>query len=1538
MARRINLKFAVLLVVILAVIFGGVGATVLFVNFRDPAVYEKRGDKYFAEGQYSKAEGQYTKSLQQEANNPIVLMKCADAILHTTSDSTFHADERRSRVLGLWERAGALSDTDAQAAAEATELLLDFRYRLARMYRTIAAWNTLFQQADAILNRDPRNVPARKYRAIAQVNRISMLELESDEQQQAFDDLSASLAVAPDNVNLTYWMAQWHLYQSRLSQLDGHEQDAADHRAQADQLIQALADNHPDDLEARLAQIRHQIILLAVDQQRDDATVVALLDHLESLALTADQPLDALEVAQYLAIFDREPLSDDAVAPARGMQRSEDLLRSVLERHPDQLSAISQMAVLCKRQGRIDEAIRWFDKAVKPRPVPISLDAIRMQLIQPHAFTELANIYLTRHDQETDPSRRTELLSLAQRAAAGLRQYVGTTSANADRLEGRLAIIEGDFALAVKKLEQADAQFSGQDDQTLRLAAIALEQQGATGEAIKRLEKLIKLDRNRVRSTDYLALASLVERAGQHERAHHLVDQVMALDPVLPQAKMLKAQLLAADIVRLDATDPGAADEILAEATRLIQEVSQDDPDAGRLRVAALLQGVGRYERARRIFESAYEQHPDQFPLLQKLVALDLQLDDRDRAAQRVDQAAPRFPDHPIMKLMQQQLAEGGDPVVVLEAVLKDQEDPVKVALSLATLYEKTGRIEAAQQQLHAAGQLKPNDRRILEAKMNLALVESDFDEAMSIAEQARSLNLDQADGSFWIGRVEIAQQRYPQAIATLTRGLNLHRHDVDGWRMLGDAHRLTGDNAEASAAYNRALEIRPNSVLVLQRIFSVQDAMGAHEQALDALSRAHHFSPTDQSVKEAYWSYLGQHGDAEQALSFRRSASEQDPDDQTNQRAIANLLIKLGRLDEARDVLDALLGGDGQTDLMNIAAMAAYYRAAGWFDDGLALLQQHVDRRGDDVTSDDWIALARYQRAAGQYPSARAAYQHAVRLETDPFLAASRELGDWLFSIGDYPAAVEQYQRIAGHSDGLPESRAWQRLIEALIYAGRLDTAAGHLDQFTQTHGRNVQEVLLEGLIQAARGNHHRAAQAFDRAVNIGPDFAPAYYFRARHRFEDPDETTQAQVKDDLLAAIRIDPSRISAHDLLVEWHLHPRRSDMTSAIIQLQQWIQVDPDNLAPRVQLASLMLARQYPQLRDVEALLDESAARLPRTHQWHDLRAQLRMRQGRSADALTEWAHAFRMSPSPNTLMKLAAGLLEAGEHQQVLQLFDERPDWIDRSVPLMAMRGRALAANQQPDEAMILFTRAFAFSQGRSDLLNMIALSMRQHLTADQIFQMLEQQVTDDPTSPSALVLASAYAGADRVDDALSVLTRLAEQADDGSALKLTALRTLALMQEQSERYTDVRGNYERILALSPNDAMTLNNLAYLLCERLNDPAAAQPLAQRAVNQFQQTAAYDPLSLANTLDTLGRVQYRLGDLDRAEVTLRKGLRLSPVFSSYVHLGQLLLDRHQPRAAMEQFQIALQMAQNGNDDLGQQQVEQWIQRIHEQAASR
>jgi len=95
--------------------------------------------------------------------------------------------------------------------------------------------------------------------------------------------------------------------------------------------------------------------------------------------------------------------------------------------------------------------------------------------------------------------------------------------------------------------------------------------------------------------------------------------------------------------------------------------------------------------------------------------------------------------------------------------------------------------------------------------------------------------------------------------------------------------------------------------------------------------------------------------------------------------------------------------------------------------------------------------------------------------------------------------------------------------------------------------------------------------------------------------------------------------------------------------------------------------------------------------------------------------------------------------------------------------------------------------------------------------------------------------------------------------------------------------------YQQILTLRPDNVITINNLAWIICEEQGKYQQALELAQRGLEK-----APDYIDL---IDTRGVAYYRLGEFNKAVQDLTRCVKLYPTgtpsaVASNFHLGRAL----------------------------------------------
>ncbi|UVJ44792.1 tetratricopeptide repeat protein [Pseudomonas sp. LS1212] len=130
---------------------------------------------------------------------------------------------------------------------------------------------------------------------------------------------------------------------------------------------------------------------------------------------------------------------------------------------------------------------------------------------------------------------------------------------------------------------------------------------------------------------------------------------------------------------------------------------------------------------------------------------------------------------------------------------------------------------------------------------------------------------------------------------------------------------------------------------------------------------------------------------------------------------------------------------------------------------------------------------------------------------------------------------------------------------------------------------------------------------------------------------------------------------------------------------------------------------------------------------------------------------------------------------------------------------------------------------------------------------------------------------------------------------------LNLLYTRAMLAEKRNDLAQMEKDLRTIIKREPDNAMALNALGYTLSDRTTRYAEAKTL----IEQAHKLNPEDPA----VLDSLGWVNYRLGNLDEAERLLRQALERFPDHEVAAHLGEVLWANGKQREARKVWSKAL-----------------------------
>lgn len=351
-------------------------------------------------------------------------------------------------------------------------------------------------------------------------------------------------------------------------------------------------------------------------------------------------------------------------------------------------------------------------------------------------------------------------------------------------------------------------------------------------------------------------------------------------------------------------------------------------------------------------------------------------------------------------------------------------------------------------------------------------------------------------------------------------------------------------------------------------------------------------------------------------------------------------------------------------------------------------------------------------------------------------------------------------------------------------------------------------------------------------------------------------------------------------------------------------QEALHLLEDNSASKHDVAPLLLRARLLQSmkRSDEALplLKAGIKEHPDDKRVHLAYARLLVEQNRLDDAKAEFSALVEQFPDDDDLrFSLALVCLEAqawDEAKVYLQELVERDSHVDSAHFNL---GRLAEEQKDPETAL----KEYALVGPGNDFLP-AQLRSTEILLDQKRFDEASRRLADtrdrqpDYAIQLYLIEAEGLSNRDQVDRAWSVIQQGLKQFPDD----LNLLYTRSMLAEKRNDLAQMEQDLRLIIQREPDNAMALNALGYTLADRTTRYSEARDLIQKAHSLNPDDPAI--------LDSLGWVNYRLGNLSEAETYLRKALERFPDHEVAAHLGEVLWAQGKQSEARKVWATALQ----------------------------
>ncbi|HEV7268360.1 MAG TPA: XrtA/PEP-CTERM system TPR-repeat protein PrsT [Falsiroseomonas sp.] len=725
---------------------------------------------------------------------------------------------------------------------------------------------------------------------------------------------------------------------------------------------------------------------------------------------------------------------------------------------------------------------------------------------------------------------------------------------------------------------------------------------------------------------------------------------------------------------------------------------------------------------------------------------------------------------------------------------------------------------DAARESVAAALRLGPNVAEVQLAAASLALVEGDRAAAEAAVDRALAANPDAPDALIRKASFQAERGTLPVAIETLGRLLAKAPGHVPARVLRGELLIRSGEDDRAREDIAAAMRVAPGNVPATYLTAMLQARARDWRAADETLQRLNPVLPNLgdgllllATVKRA----LGQNAQAEDAAQryFARR-----PEDPRGGKLLATMQMETNRHDAASATLERLVGRGG-ADAESYDLLGRAHAGAGRPREAVRAFEEAVGLSPEDSGIRARLAAARL--AMGDSAGTTRAAEESLRIS--PGQAGAREmLAVAALARGDLPGAQTELDRL----DATQRRSEAAGTIDGLLKLARFEVAAARtaFETVMRDHPETIGARLGLARVATAQGNAAEAERLLGEVLRRAPSNPEALgRLVATATSRGPRagaarvvlETAQAAAPSEVPLALALTAALGAANE-----------AARALAVLNTDEFRRAGH---GPALPMARSMTHASLGQWVEAEqaaraALAEDANAVQPRRQL-----VALLLRAGNTRNALSVAEEGLRLQPGNAAMQQLLAGVVRQVQGEDAALALADRLAQAEASRPAsLTLRGDLLLAAQRPADA----AQALADAHARY------------------------------PSSELAQRAAAAFRAAGQADRAMEVVTAwLARQPEDIGALNMAAQIDI-----QAGRNAAAEARLLQVMQRAPDNAVALNNLAWLLADRGGPPelARARPMAQRA---------YLMLPNAETADTLGWILARQGETERAVALLR-----------------------------------------------------------------
>lgn len=209
----------------------------------------------------------------------------------------------------------------------------------------------------------------------------------------------------------------------------------------------------------------------------------------------------------------------------------------------------------------------------------------------------------------------------------------------------------------------------------------------------------------------------------------------------------------------------------------------------------------------------------------------------------------------------------------------------------------------------------------------------------------------------------------------------------------------------------------------------------------------------------------------------------------------------------------------------------------------------------GNHVTAEDWLIYGDFLWRIFRYDQAIAAYDQAIKLDENFYLAWYAKGIAFSFK-GDYPAAIVAFDRVTQIQPDF--DKAWRQRGHALFHSEKYQEAIASFDRSIALNPKDFYLYVERGFALDELGRYEEAIAAYNEAIKLNPEHPWIYNNRGLAKKEQGN--LEAAIAD-YNQALRINPNDAAVY--LNRGGAKYEQGDIAGAIADYNQALQINPND---------------------------------------------------------------------------------------------------------------------------------------------------------------------------------------------------------------------------------------------------------------------------------------------------------------------------------------------------------------------------------------